>query len=309
MGTFFADPDTNAFVWNHRTSIAAGSASIVTTLVGFPLDSIKSRLQVKTYEGGVLGCVKSTFREEGFRGFFRGLLSPLITISVVRTTSFTIYTETKKTLHEKDLFNKDTVSGRAISGFLGGATSGALISAGSCPFELTKIRAQLSYHIAASRGIPYRPEGTLASARDIIARGGYRGLYAGMVLHSFRDCFGTGIYFAFYDSIRHSKTVKRTINEPLQPFLCGSLCGVMSWIIVYPLDLVKTRYQRARLEGDYDKKAWGIWKEISSGGIRRMYTGLGISVARSMFTHGLMWWCLERFVVMIGTATGGAAQR
>jgi Mitochondrial carrier protein len=73
---------------DHRTSVSAASASLVSTLIGFPLDSIKSRLQVRRYSG-VLDCFRKTFAEEGARGFFRGVWMPLLTITLVRTTSFT----------------------------------------------------------------------------------------------------------------------------------------------------------------------------------------------------------------------------
>lgn len=45
-------------------------------------------------------------------------------------------------------FNPDTLTGRAALGFAGGATSGLLLSAGTCAFELVKIRSQLEYLIA-----------------------------------------------------------------------------------------------------------------------------------------------------------------
>lgn len=67
-------------VYQNRMTLAALSSSLVSTIAGFPLDSVKSRLQVKKYSS-VFDCIKRTFEEEGFRGFFRGVGVPLVTIT------------------------------------------------------------------------------------------------------------------------------------------------------------------------------------------------------------------------------------
>lgn len=82
---------------------------------------------------------------------------PLITISIVRTISFTIYTSTKRILNsttdeplkpgEKPpwinlhlgVFNKDTAGNVAMTSLLAGAASGAVVCIGSAPFELVKV--------------------------------------------------------------------------------------------------------------------------------------------------------------------------
>jgi solute carrier family 25 carnitine/acylcarnitine transporter 20/29 len=122
----------------------------------------------------VLDCARRTFHEEGIRGFFRGgmfrfsslpspfpplrpvvppfmqLLTlrralhsvtiPLVTITLVRTASFSIYTRTKSELERKRWLDSTTLGGTAASGFLGGAASGLMLSIGTSAFEFTKIK-------------------------------------------------------------------------------------------------------------------------------------------------------------------------
>ena len=97
---------------------------------------------------------------------------PLLTISIVRTVSFTIYTSTKRILnsvpgasapgplridHEPSdlypplhtkppwvdvhlgVFNKDTASDVAMTSLIAGGASGAVVCIGSAPFELVKV--------------------------------------------------------------------------------------------------------------------------------------------------------------------------
>lgn len=39
------------------------------------------------------------------------------------------------------------------------------------------------------------------------------------------------------------------IHASLIPFVCGSLAGVSSWALIYPLDVVKTKIQQRALAG------------------------------------------------------------
>ena len=64
-------------------------------------------------------------------GFYRGLIIPLGTISVVRAASFTMYTETKHILYSGNYLTRDKLGDIALAGWLGGATSGCVLSGGS----------------------------------------------------------------------------------------------------------------------------------------------------------------------------------
>lgn len=99
-------------------------------------------------------------REEGIGGLWRGFPLPLITISIVRTISFTIYTSTKRILNSTPdilgepgalerrnrwidlqlaLFNQDSARDVAITSMIAGGASGAVVCLGSAPFELVKV--------------------------------------------------------------------------------------------------------------------------------------------------------------------------
>jgi len=296
--------EVEEWIYTHRTPTSALLASSVATLIGFPLDSVKSRLQVSKYHG-FMDCVRKTYKHEGVQGFFRGLTMPLLTITLVRTVSFSIYDATKKKLAKpgSSVFDPSTFTGRAALGFAGGATSGLLLSAGTCAFELVKVRSQLEYLISKRRGVPYQPKGTFSGASLIWRENGLRGLYFGYSLHTLRDTLGTSFYFMLYDSTRYLLADPRYgsyIPTTLAPFLCGSTCGILSWFLVYPIDLVKTRVQRDALSGIEDREsATQIFKRLRQKGIARLYRGLGVSATRSAITHGVLWLLLESFQARI----------
>ncbi|GJN88548.1 hypothetical protein Rhopal_001514-T1 [Rhodotorula paludigena] len=226
------------------------------------------------------------------------LTIPLITITLVRTASFSIYTWTKDGLVKKDIFTGKTAGGTAAAGFLGGAASGLLLSVGTSAFEYTKIKLQLEYLIAMKKGVPYVPRGTIKGFLDLYRQGGFLGLYTGFRLHALRDTLGTGMYFGMYDTAQHiiqsNPDVFQHVPTTLSTFVCGSVAGVTSWAAIYPADLVKAKVQRNALADVAYERPWSIFRRLSAGGIARLYRGLGVSATRSIFTHGLMWTVLEK---------------
>ncbi|EPQ32446.1 uncharacterized protein PFL1_00642 [Pseudozyma flocculosa PF-1] len=341
-----SDAFASAFELDYRTVVTAGTASLVSTAASFPFDSVKSRLQVRDYPS-IWACAKSVVREEGVRGFFRGVTIPLITISFVRTSSFSIYFNTKNYLHHRGyLNNRNSLVDTALGGMAGGATSGVIISCGSAPFELVKVQRQLEYLIAVQKGLvasagpnggrTFVPQSGFAAASNIFKNhGGPKGFYMGFPLHMMRDTLGTALYFGFYDTIRklvsrHSTGDSRTgpqlfgLPGPVVSFLSGSAAGIASWLIVYPVDLIKTKVQRDALAGNKRQfTGWQVFLHMireksaaerasTPGGGRdtlllrylRLYRGLGVSVLRSFISHGLTWMLIETISQRISERTG-----
>ncbi|KAF8321634.1 mitochondrial carrier [Clavulina sp. PMI_390] len=304
----------NAYMKRHKTVACATFSSLLATLFGYPLDSLKSRLQATRQQISMTGMAAKVWREEGIAGYFRGVVIPLATISAVRAASFTMYTETKSFLHHGNYLTPYKLGDIAIAGWLGGATSGAILSVGSTPFELVKIRRQLEYSIAEQRGERIgKPPSTLQAVKDIVRQSGVRGLYNGFGLHLTRDTLGTGFYFLEYDVARamlgrqpngvqgpQPAWMPFKIYDEFLPFACGATAGVTSWAVIYPLDVVKTKVQQRALSGERYRGPWETFMRLVRGtdparpkpvllGFARLYRGLGVSAGRSIITHGVLW--------------------
>lgn len=296
----------------NKAVVCALSASYISTFAGYPLDSIKSRLQTTKGSITIPRLAALVYKEEGIMGFYRGLWIPLMTISFVRASSFTIYSRTKEYCAERNYFCRPHIVDAGLTGGISGAMSGSLISFGSAPFELVKVRRQLEYSIAHSKGITLvRPPGTVEAVREIFGTNGLGGLYTGFRLHFIRDTAGTALYFLEYDGMRHMLGRSRSgeqgptpswfpVHPSLVPFVCGSVSGVTSWALIYPLDVVKTKVQQRALAGEKYRGPLETLHRLVRGtdpanprplfaGIGRLYRGLGISALRSITTHGLLW--------------------
>ncbi|KAI5840657.1 mitochondrial carrier domain-containing protein [Morchella snyderi] len=289
------------FVKKYRTEIAASASSCVSTFIAFPLDSVKTRMQAYKFRS-FWDCVTQTHKTEGTRGFWRGSLAPLASVTLVRTISFSIYSKSKSTY---SLFFKSMLGPKVISTpseafkplnpvywFISGATAGGAITVIACPFEFTKLSSQIELLMARSRMASvddpshitkYQPKGTFQSASSIVKARGFGGLYSGFHLHFIRDTLGTAMYFTFYESGKHLFSSSNGAG-PLAIAASGGLCGLLSWVLIYPIDSAKAIYQRDVLT---HRPGEPLPKRPFRFFNRRMYRGLGVSMTRSCLLNSV----------------------
>ncbi|KAG9235465.1 mitochondrial carrier domain-containing protein [Amylocarpus encephaloides] len=308
------------WVKRYRTEVAASVSSILSTFCAFPLDSVKTRMQTYKYNS-FADCVRHTYQTEKFRGFFRGVLAPMASVTLVRTISFSVYQRSKYSYSSwfKRNFGLDplthvntpgtypTLSTIACFG-AAGATAGSLITLVACPFELTKVSAQVSVLMAdrnkssvsdpttSKREVAasYQNKGTFQTAKNIVKHRGVAGLYSGFNLHLMRDTLGTAIYFMTYESSKQLLTTYTGDSSPTNPLavlFAGGLCGVASWALIYPIDSAKSIYQRNCLtvsKGEQAKPPPGV--QFLN---KRMYRGLGVSMGRSCVVNSIFFSVFE----------------
>jgi hypothetical protein len=131
-------------------------------------------------------------------------MAPMASITLVRTVSFSIYQRAKKTYSAwiKRNLGFDVAAHMNKPGSLpniysvacfgaAGATAGSVITFLACPFELTKLSAQVSVLLAertsCKRSLAvatsYQNKGTFKTMANIIKHRGTFGLYTGLRFH------------------------------------------------------------------------------------------------------------------------------
>lgn len=293
----------------YKVGILSYASSMLSTTAGFPLDSIKTRMQTHSYNSA-LDCLKTTVKTEGVRGLFRGIVAPLISTSMSRSMTVAIYTDSKPYVSsilpsfEFDFITSSStqrfVTNFPVS-FLSGVVAGSMISLFACPFELTKIFQQIVVVVnrdtKANLKSSILPTKVFDVARNIVHYEGWMGLYSGYRYHIVRDSLSAGFFYSVYETVKLLLQQKNResdyFNEKMKPridALCvplsGALAGCLAWATVYPLDTIKSRYQRDIL-GNIIRMKMGLPKlEIEPRKLqlptREMYRGFGPSITRSV---------------------------
>ncbi|KAI8810263.1 mitochondrial carrier domain-containing protein [Cladochytrium replicatum] len=153
----------------------------------------------------------------------------------------------------------------------------------------------------------FKPGTTVDMIRKIIKKRGVVGLYSGYVPHLLRDGFGTGLYFTFYELLKHSlinynaglysrpSTDPPTAADlaaaevPLVHMLAGGLGGTVVWLFLFPIDLAKSVIQREALSDSpkYRSTLEFVAKHWKKRGLVGFYHGLGPQLIRSFPVHSL----------------------
>lgn len=299
----------------YRSTILAYSASIVQTFVGFPMDTVKVKMQAYRSFKGYGDCIRSTYRADGIRGFYRGILSPLLLTSLVRTLNVGIFSNCKPAVARgvsrvigPEFSEKYPYIANVPICFLLGATAGFSTTFISCPFEYLKVVMQLEELVIKSslnsfgealktgKSVPYKaplaPPLLLSMVRLIVKYDGPSGLYLGLKYHAARDAIGSGVYFSTYE-LGKSIVNRLITGSPLQltpvlVLLAGGLSGVFGWLFIYPIDTMKQRYQKGRVNNIFRRRQGLPPKPINPGKLaynRDMFRGLGISMARTFIVN------------------------
>ncbi|KAL2918779.1 hypothetical protein HK105_201613 [Polyrhizophydium stewartii] len=263
-----------------------------------------------------MACVRKTYAEEGIAGFYRGVLPVLLTASILRSTSFLIYFRVKSDLlthsplaleipaaaaaaaAKKGARPTDDTSTIAMAdmpkltaaAFLAGAISGSMVQR-----QLERLAAAHAAKQAAGganmvAAAQAQTKTTLEWMRFILRTKGLAGLYTGCHIQIVRDFLGTGCYFAIYETFKRAMTPEGGQPGPLVHMFGGGIAGTLSWLVLFPVDVVKSVIQRDAFTGQAPRYRGG-WdfarRRLASRGVAGFYEAIWPQLVRSFPIHSL----------------------
>ncbi|KAL7575827.1 hypothetical protein ACA910_003150 [Epithemia clementina (nom. ined.)] len=289
--------------------VAGGIAGSASVIVGHPFDTMKVRVQASSGSGGVL----STLAEfGGVSSLFRGIGGPLASAAVINAVIFSSYGSASKIY---DLYVPTTTTNDNVPGSLFdsetddnnssastrdpwqksticGAFAGIVQCFIVCPMEHIKCRFQVQTGAGAYSG-------PLQAMTSIVKQHGISRLYQGWWSCCWREIPAFGLYFASYDMIKDhvndfvfSDSDESETSAPpgtmhtkawLSSAIAGGFAGAITWGMVYPVDVIKTRIQTAPLDTPRgDLTIWKVGRTIvNQHGWRYLFRGLGITLIRA----------------------------
>lgn len=221
-------------------------------------------MHLQSGRGSALECTRALLKGGTLSSAYRGIGAPLGGVAAVNALVFGAYGNTRRALP-----NPDSLATHAIAG----GSAGFLQSFACSPVELVKTRQQLAH--PGDR----MPTGAWSGARHILRTGGVRALYRGLGITIVRDSPALAIYFTSYEYLTRRDQSMTTV------FAAGGAAGCLSWILLYPIDVVKSR-----LQGDAVGRYSGAWdcfrRSIKAEGWRCMGRGIGAVTLRAFISNG-----------------------
>jgi len=228
------------------------------------------------YNGGI-SCVQQIIKTEGFRGFYRGMLSPLVGVSPMFAFCFLGYDLGKRFQTPARPNNEFSYFQIFFAGNVAGFFSSLIL----IPTERIKclVQAQpLEVNFDQSKNaikIEKKYSGTIDCLKKVYKEGGIRSVYKGTILTLLRDVPSTGFYFVTYEFLKEKFNLNSGRKDALaqfEIFFAGGMAGVVNWIFAYPADVAKSRFQTAPT--NYYKNIATVYKEIMiTSGIQGFFKG------------------------------------
>ncbi|OBZ85514.1 Amino-acid transporter arg-13 [Choanephora cucurbitarum] len=274
--------------------LAFGSiAGMIGKFVEYPFDTIKVRLQTqpldRPYYTGPWDCFKTTLKQEGLKGLFTGMSSPLVGSMVENAALFVGYRQVQRIIRdysasseEKEMYRtmtEDELPSLSMNQLiLAGGASGAIASFVLTPVELIKFQTH-----------------------------GPSGFYRGFLATLLRETGGGMFWFGAYEytcaqfiQYRESKTGEKVFKKDLSPselMLGGALGGMAYNLSLFPVDVIKSQMQTDEQlttsntkQRTFVQTARGLYQ---AGGYKAFYRGCGITVARSAPTSAIIFLTYE----------------
>jgi len=167
------------------TSFLAGAtAGTLSTTATYPLDLLRTRFAAQGPEKvypSLLGGIRQIARNEGPRGFFRGLGAANLQIVPYMGLFFAAYESLKPILADSPLPLLALGSSDGVAGVL------ASVSAKTAVYPLDTVRKRLQVQGPSRakyvhRNIPEYTAGAIETVKMILAREGVRGMYRGLTV-------------------------------------------------------------------------------------------------------------------------------
>ncbi|KAJ6797862.1 S-adenosylmethionine carrier 1, chloroplastic/mitochondrial-like [Iris pallida] len=204
--------------------IAGGTAGFVVEAALYPIDTIKTRLQARYSDQ--FRCAARGGSKIQLKGLYAGLAGNLAGVLPASAIFVGIYEPSKQKLLK--VFPENL---SAIAHLTAGAIGGAAASLVRVPTEVVKQRMQTGQFASAPDAV-----------RLIVAKEGFKGLYAGYSSFLLRDLPFDAIQFCIYEQLRigYKIAAKRELNDP-ENAVIGAFAGAITGAITTPLDVLKTR--------------------------------------------------------------------
>lgn len=246
------------FIYQFAAGAVAGVSEI---LVMYPLDVVKTRVQLQTGKGvgddaynGMVDCFSKIIKNEGASRLYRGISAPIMMEAPKRATKFAANDEWGKVWRNVFGVPKMNQSLSILTGASAGATEAFVV----VPFELVKIRMQ-------DKAQAHKYNGLVDCVRKVVAQEGVLTLYQGLESTIWRHVLWNSGYFGCIFQVRSLMPAATDRKSQItNDIISGSVGGTVGTILNTPMDVVKSRIQNSpKVPGQVPKYNWA-WPALGT---------------------------------------------
>ncbi|CCU83335.1 Mitochondrial carnitine/acylcarnitine carrier protein CACL [Caenorhabditis elegans] len=251
-------------------------------LAGHPLDTVKVRLQTQSgptpQYRGTFHCFKLIVQKEGFRGLYKGMSSPLLSLSAINAIVFGVHGGTCRQMEDPDSIT---------SHFVGGCAAGMAQSVIAAPTERIKLLLQIQDDKAHTKF-----NGPIDATKQLLRTHGLKSLTRGFLATVARDAPAFGVYFASYEWMARSmcKDGETSTLSSGQLLFAGGTAGMLSWLFNYQTDIIKSRFQA---DNSYKSYMHCIKQTYLERGYRGFFVGLNSALIRAFPSNAATFFTVE----------------
>lgn len=215
--------------------VAGSIAGCVEHMAMFPVDTIKTRMQIlgpcPIKSVSLSHALRSILKTEGPSGLYRGIGAMGLGAGPAHAVYFSIYEIFKKSLSGG---NPNNSAAHAISGVFATVASDAVFT----PMDMVKQRLQLS-------SSPYK--GVLDCVTRVLREEGFKAFYASYRTTVLMNAPFTAVHFATYEAAKRGlmevSPDSADDNRVVVHATAGAAAGALAALLTTPLDVVKTQLQ------------------------------------------------------------------
>lgn len=275
------------------TAGAVGGAACV--LTGQPFDTMKVKMQTfpNLYKG-LTDCFLKTYNQVGFQGLYRGTSPALLAYVAQSSVLFMCYGFCQQFVRKVARVDQNA----ELNDFQT-ATAGSLASAFAslalCPTELVKCRLQTTHEMKMSGKTAQSHNTVWSMVKSIFMKEGLLGFYRGLPTTLVQEIPGYFFFFGGYELSRSFFASGRPKNElgPVPLMLSGGFAGICLWLIIFPVDCIKSRIQVLSMSGQPAGLISTFVYIVRNEGILALYSGMKATMIRAIPSNAALFLAYE----------------
>lgn len=247
----------------------------IAALITYPIDTIKTRMQTGMFPS-IVSTIKTTLKQEGFVGFYRGFAIPIVSQPMYMGGAFGGL-ELGRYLFDNFVWPhprgpEDSRWRNTAQLLVAGCISGICAATAVTPGDRLKVLTQ------SQRTGRQDIRNTI---RNIWHHGGLRSFYRGWGACLSREVPGCVIWFGAYEATS-SRLMAEAWPRPVA-VLCGGVAAALAcWLTCMPFDRVKTLQQVSLQHGHRDSMVTIMRSIAQQDGWTGFYRGLKPILARAV---------------------------